>query len=109
MPICVTTQLEPFASFADSDAAKAMKIEARTLAPRPLLLISGSEDAVASETHVAEFVGSLSSTYARRKASGHLRHITLDGVGHNLDPKQVENTTAWLSEHFPAPRRALTG
>ncbi|MFF0267048.1 hypothetical protein [Kribbella sp. NPDC004536] len=104
MPICAATDLEPFEAYADSAAARLGRItpeDAELLAPRPLLLIGGAEDTIALDARVSDFVDTVRPAYETAGKPELLNHVTLAGVGHAFDARQVDETVQWLSSHLP--------
>ncbi|SDP17653.1 alpha/beta fold hydrolase [Actinacidiphila guanduensis] len=105
MPVCDVTQLP---QFADLGAAPRVRESgpgpqlAELLAPRPLLLIAGERDPLTTPEHIADFAAAISPAYAT--ATDHLRHVVLDGVAHEFDPRQVDEVLVWLARHVPARR-----
>ncbi|WP_328997339.1 alpha/beta fold hydrolase [Kribbella sp. NBC_00709] len=105
MPVCDAVNLGSFQELADQPGAAAGRVgrgEAALLAPRPILLVSGADDEIATDADAAAFARSLASAYSRRKAKANLQHVTLEGVGHVFDGRQVEHAARWLAAHFPA-------
>jgi DNA-binding MurR/RpiR family transcriptional regulator/dienelactone hydrolase len=105
MPVCDASNLGSFQELADQPGAPAGRIrsdEAAILAPRPILLVSGADDEIATDADAEAFTRSLAGAYSRRKAKPKLQHVTLEGVGHVFDPRQVEHAARWLTAHLPA-------
>lgn len=105
MPVCDASNLGSFQELADQPGAAAGRMspdEASIIAPRPVLLVSGADDEVATDADAREFVRALAPAYKRRKAQTKLKHITLVDVGHAFDRRQVEHAARWLAAHLPA-------
>jgi dienelactone hydrolase len=116
MPTLRLTTLRPFAGLAG-----ARRLEeglpgehfGPLLAPRPLLLVAGDRDQLAPSEHVRAFADAVEPAYGRT-APVNLRHVTLAGLDHEFDPRQVEVTLGWLNEHLgkdqsPGSTRPGTG
>ncbi|MFD7159833.1 hypothetical protein ACFV9C_34910 [Kribbella sp. NPDC059898] len=100
MPLCDAAALEPFHEFADAARVQASSLLgplAATIAPRPLLLISGSDDPTATHDQVDRFEAHLRPEYAAAGKTADLEHIRLAHVAHHFDPGQIEHTIEWLT------------
>lgn len=72
---------------------------AQAIAPRPVLLVAGADDSIASPEPIAAFVAALRSHYV--KTPDNLDYHELDGVGHELDARQLELMSGWLAQNLP--------
>ncbi|RZU15829.1 RpiR family transcriptional regulator [Kribbella rubisoli] len=105
MPVCDASNLGSFQGLADEPGAAAGRVgpdEVAILAPRPVLLVSGADDEIATDADAAAFARDLAGAYSRRKAKTKLQHVTLEGVGHVFDARQVDHAAHWLATHLPA-------
>ncbi|GAA5186753.1 hypothetical protein GCM10023322_33690 [Rugosimonospora acidiphila] len=106
MPVCDVTQIPEFADL--GGAARVLTSGPNTklaaqLAGRPLLVIAGGRDTLSTPQHIAAFVQAARVAYEAAGASRQLRHIVLDEVSHEFDPRQVDAVLEWLDQHLAAP------
>jgi DNA-binding MurR/RpiR family transcriptional regulator/dienelactone hydrolase len=105
MPVCDVTQLPQFAGLGSSPRVVAngpgapAELAAR-FAPRPLLIIAGDRDPLTTPGHIADFVAAVAPAYVAAGVSERLRHVVLDGVAHEFDPRQVDEVLEWLTRHL---------
>jgi DNA-binding MurR/RpiR family transcriptional regulator/dienelactone hydrolase len=106
MPIIHIAHLSNFAALEGAARVEAGQPGAwmgPTLAPRPLLLISGELDQVAPTRHAQAFVDSICPAYRAAGAGERLQCTVLPGVGHYYHPRMIEETLAWLGRYLPTP------
>jgi DNA-binding MurR/RpiR family transcriptional regulator/dienelactone hydrolase len=105
MPVCDVTQMPEFAEL--GGAARVLTSGPSTklatpLAGRPLLVIAGGRDTLTTPQHIAAFVEAVRPAYEAVGAGQQLRHMVLDEVGHEFDPRQVDAVLEWLDQHLAA-------
>jgi pimeloyl-ACP methyl ester carboxylesterase len=112
MPICDITLLSQFSDLGTCRRTVAGSPSPRMgnqLAPRPLLLISGGQDATAPASHIESFYNGIAPAYQRAGAAQNLKYLCLEDVAHRFDGRQVDAMLEWLEQHLrqpaPAPKR----
>jgi dienelactone hydrolase len=68
--------------------------------PRPLLLLSGEEDAICPFDGIEILEGKLGSLYGRLGAAERFRSVVYSGTGHEYLPEMKEETVAWFGRHL---------
>lgn len=106
MPVCDVTRLPQFAELGAeprvvaNGPGDADELAGR-IAPRPLLVVAGERDPLTTAGHIADFVGAIAPAYAAAGLGDRLRHVVLDGVAHEYDPRQADEVLEWLERHLP--------
>jgi DNA-binding MurR/RpiR family transcriptional regulator/dienelactone hydrolase len=103
MPVCDVTQMAEFADLGGSPRVVTSGPSTRLapqLAGRPLMIIAGGRDTLTTPEHIKSFVEGVLPAYEAAGVPERLRHLVLDGVGHEFDPRQVDAVLDWLDQYL---------